>query len=87
MRMPPNNLAIKITGEPSDSAVVNAIHAIRTLDAENLLPEVTTKAVEGLKFNECLPPEMATRVLQRRMADVDGARRVLGEAVKLVSAS
>jgi ATP-dependent Lhr-like helicase len=81
----PNNLAIKIAGEPSDSAIVNTIHAIRALDAETLVPEVTTKAVEGLKFNACLPPELARRVLQRRMADGDAVRRVLAEPAQLVA--
>jgi ATP-dependent helicase Lhr and Lhr-like helicase len=81
----PNNLAIKIAGEPSDSAVVNVIHAIRVLDADTFVPEVTTKALEGLKFSECLPPELARRVLQRRMADIDGVRRVLAEPAQLIA--
>ena len=81
----PNNLAIKIAGESSDSAIVNAIHAIRSLDAERLVPEVTTKALEGLKFSECLPPELATRVLQRRMGDSNAVRRVLAVPAQLVA--
>ena len=81
----PNNLAIKIAGEPSDKAIINAIHAIRALDAETLVPEVTTKALEGLKFSACLPPELASRVLQRRMADSDAVRRVLAEPARLVA--
>ena len=80
----PNNLALKIGSEPSDSAIVNAIHAIRALDAETFVPEVTAKALEGLKFSACLPPELASRVLQRRMADGDAVRRVLAEPVRLV---
>ena len=46
---------------------------------------MTTKALEGLKFSECLPPDLATRVLQRRMADIDAVRRVLAEPVQLVA--
>jgi ATP-dependent Lhr-like helicase len=81
----PNNLAIKIAGERSDSAIVNAIHAIRALDAETFVPEVTQKALEGLKFSACLPPELASRVLQRRMADSDAVRRVLAEPAQLIA--
>jgi ATP-dependent Lhr-like helicase len=81
----PNNLAIKIGGEPSDSAIVNAIQAIRALDAEKLVPNVTTKALEGLKFSACLPPDLATRVLQLRMTDSDAVRRVLAEPAQLVA--
>lgn len=81
----PNNLSIKIAGERSDSAIVNAIHTIRALDAETFVPEVTQKALEGLKFSACLPPELASRVLQRRMADSDAVRRVLAEPAQLVA--
>lgn len=80
----PNNLSIKIAGESSDSAVVDAIHAMRALDAETLAPEVTAKAIDGLKFSACLPPGLAGRVLQRRMTDTDGVRRVLAEPARLV---
>lgn len=80
----PNNLAIKIAGDLSDSAIIDAIHAIRALDEETLVPEVTAKALEGLKFSECLPPELASRVLQRRMTDSDAVRRVLAERARLV---
>lgn len=82
----PNNLAIKIAGESSDSAIANAIHAIRALDAEMLVPEVTAKALDGLKFSACLPTELARQVLQRRMADSGAVRRVLAEPVRLVAA-
>ena len=81
----PNNLALKIGGEPSDSAVANAIHTIRALDAETFRPEVTAKALEGLKFSACLPPELASRVLQRRMTDSDAVRRALAEPARLVT--
>jgi ATP-dependent helicase Lhr and Lhr-like helicase len=81
----PNNLAIKIAGEPSDSAIANSIQAVRALDAETLVPEVTTKALEGLKFSACLPPELARRVLQRRMADSAAVRQVLAAPAQLVA--
>jgi ATP-dependent Lhr-like helicase len=81
----PNNLAIKITGEPSDAAFSGAVHAIRGLDADSFLPEVTTKALDGLKFNACLPPALATRVLQQRMTDREGVRQVLAQPAKLVA--
>lgn len=80
----PNNLAIKVTGEPSDAAFIDAVHAIRGLDADSFLPEVTAKALDGLKFNACLPPELAARVLQQRMTDREGVRRVLAQPAKVV---
>ena len=83
--MTQNNLAIKIAGESSDSAIADAIHAVRALDQETLKPDVTPKALDGLKFSACLPPELATKVLQSRMIDRNAVQRILAEPAKLVS--
>ena len=64
----------------------DAIQTIRKLEPETLVPEVTTEAIEGFKFNDCLPPELAGRVLQLRMTDMDAVRRVLAEPAQLVAA-
>lgn len=46
------------------------------------LPEVSERAVRGLKFAEALPPRLAQATLAARLADEDGARKVLGESVR-----
>lgn len=46
------------------------------------LPEVSERAVRGLKFAEALPPRLAQATLAARLADEDGARRVLGESAR-----
>jgi ATP-dependent Lhr-like helicase len=58
-----------------------------TADAEQrlCLPEVTEKAVEGLKFNTALPERLAIATLAARLADFDGATRILGEPARFVS--
>jgi ATP-dependent Lhr-like helicase len=43
------------------------------------LPEVSQKALAGLKFSAALPPRLATATLAARLADLDGAAEVLGE--------
>lgn len=48
------------------------------------LPEVSERAVRGLKFAEALPPRLAQATLAARLADEDGARTVLGEAARFV---
>ncbi|MFJ3831691.1 DEAD/DEAH box helicase [Streptomyces sp. NPDC090046] len=48
------------------------------------LPEVSERAVRGLKFGEALPPRLAQATLAARVADQDGAYRVLGESVRFV---
>ncbi|MFI7553052.1 DEAD/DEAH box helicase [Micromonospora sediminimaris] len=55
-----------------------------TADAWNrvCLPEVTQKALAGLKFSATLPPHLAAATLAARLADVDSAVAVLKEPVR-----
>ena len=48
---------------------------------------VDEKAIEGFKFSACLPPHLAIEMLQRRLADIEGARLVVGQGVKWVECS
>lgn len=48
------------------------------------LPEVEERALNGLKFSEALPHELATGTLAARLADVDGAWEVLSHPVRFV---
>jgi ATP-dependent helicase Lhr and Lhr-like helicase len=45
----------------------------------DLTPWVTAEAVDGLKFSECLPRSLATKVVTRRLADPESTARALGE--------
>jgi ATP-dependent Lhr-like helicase len=63
-------------------------HAVRVaLDsASGHMPEppVEPEALEGLKFSDCLPSELAYAVLRRRLVDADTWHRVIGEPVVAV---
>jgi ATP-dependent Lhr-like helicase len=51
--------------------------------AERLcLPNVDERALAGLKFGEALPHRLAVATLAARLADLDGAARVLAEPVR-----
>ncbi|HWS38414.1 MAG TPA: helicase-related protein [Actinoplanes sp.] len=58
-----------------------------TADAETrlCLPEVNRKALEGLKFSEALPERLAEATLAARLADLDGAGRILRQPTRFVS--
>ena len=49
-----------------------------TLD---LAPWVAAEAVEGLKFSECLPKELAEQVVTHRLADVESMSRTVSETL------
>jgi ATP-dependent helicase Lhr and Lhr-like helicase len=56
--------------------------------AEGLcLPEPDSKALEGLKFNTALPPQLAERTLAARLADFEGATAVLSRPQRFVTES
>jgi ATP-dependent Lhr-like helicase len=48
------------------------------------LPEVDERALVGLKFNEAFPHHLAIATLSARLADLDGAARVLAETTRFV---
>lgn len=64
--------------------VEQAIGAIRQHNAAEMRPVVDKAAIDGLKFSECLPIELATEMLERRLQDQESTRRVLEEQVRFV---
>jgi ATP-dependent Lhr-like helicase len=58
-----------------------------TADAEQrlCLPEVTEKAVQGLKFNTALPERLAIATLAARLANFNGATQILAQPTRFVS--
>jgi ATP-dependent Lhr-like helicase len=48
------------------------------------LPDVDERALAGLKFGEALPHRLAVATLAARLADLDGAARVLTEPVRFL---
>jgi ATP-dependent Lhr-like helicase len=51
------------------------------IDLTGVRPRVDRRAVEGLKFADLLPPEMAEATLAARIGDVEAARRVLSRGL------
>jgi ATP-dependent Lhr-like helicase len=50
------------------------------------LPHVNEKALEGLKFSAALPERLATATLAARLADLNGAAKVLAENTRFIAA-
>lgn len=51
---------------------------LRSFDSAEIAPRISDEALEGLTFSECLPPERARAVLERRLADPEAVSAVLG---------
>jgi ATP-dependent Lhr-like helicase len=80
----PNNLSLKFSNT-SGAGLLRMIERLRQAQDDTIVPDVTAKALDGLKFSECLPPELASTVLRRRMTDERAVQNVLAEPVRLLA--
>lgn len=64
--------------------VERAIGEIRHRNVTDMRPTVDEAAIDGLKFSECLPVELAVEMLERRLQDPDATRRILEQRVRFL---
>ncbi len=76
---------IDIHSPSSVQEILEAFDALRSLPAEELLPEVNEEALQGLKFSDCLPPELGIRMLQARMSDPAGVQQCLQKEIQVMT--
>lgn len=74
-----NDVSIRIRGD-----VTRDIWSAATRDAGGrlCLPEIDERALDGLKFSDALPIRLAVDTLAARLADLEGAERVLEEPIR-----
>ena len=84
-RVEHDNLSITMDSMFAAEELHSLIEAVRSEDAEEQPVPVSDEAVEQLKFSSCLPPHLATRLLQMRLADHEAVRSSLAEQVRYVS--
>ena len=72
-RVTSDNFSVRFPRGLRDEVIESALIDLRSADFQNLGPPVGEQALAGLKFSECLPPELAAGVVRARLADVPGA--------------
>ena len=80
-----DNLGIEFEQALPLETVRQAIEEMGSGDTSTLLPAVSSEALEGMKFSDCLPPALAIHVLGMRNRDPLAAKHVLREPIRLVS--
>jgi ATP-dependent Lhr-like helicase len=80
-----DSLAIRIDEPVPADELDNAFRAVRSLPIEGLVPVIEPAAVDGLKFSECLPTQLALQELQSRTRDPVGVCAVLHQRIRFVS--
>jgi secreted PhoX family phosphatase len=76
----PDNLTVTLDPSVTVDALREAASAT-DLDEVSLSDTVVPEAIDGLKFSECLPREMAIRVVSARLDDRRNARAALQETI------
>ncbi len=68
----------------STRTIDQAIKSLQSQDVANFRASVDEAALDGLKFSECLPPELALDVLRARLQDIDATRNTVAQPIRLV---
>ncbi len=79
-----NNFTVTVEEENDLNKVERAIEAVRRREAAQMRIAVDVAAIDGLKFSECLPRELATQMLERRLLEPDATRRILDQPLRLI---
>jgi len=83
-RVTSDSLAITFGSSTTWNAVEGALQHLRRRVPEEMRPAVADEAVDGLKFSESVPRELALNMLQNRLLDVAAVRHVLAQSVRVV---
>lgn len=62
--------------------VSEAIDRLKRREVAEMRPSIDEAAIDGLKFSQCLSPELAIQLLQERLKDTNATRQILGQSVR-----
>jgi hypothetical protein len=85
LRVSSSSFGVKFESPPDRGAVERAILGLGEADAPAIVPSVNDSAPDGLKFRECLPPDLATRVVQTRLSETDEVAATLRLPTRIVT--
>ena len=67
--------------------VEQALRALRSYTVGDMHPAVEEKAMKGLKFSECLSPELARHIIETRLCDPSAIESILSGPNRFVVAA
>ena len=65
--------------------IERAIGALRQMDVTKMAPAIEERAIDGLKFSECLPRDIAVHLWKTRIKDPDGIRNLFAAPTRFVT--
>jgi ATP-dependent Lhr-like helicase len=86
-RIGSDNFAVRFPPHAAIDAIASHLGDLVAVDPAQIVPPVSEQALDGLKFSECLPLDLARHVARTRLADVRGTAATLGQATRTVIVS
>ena len=83
-RVTSDNFAVQFPANFDLEVVEQHVRGLADAVPGQITPPASEQALEGLKFSECLPPDLATRVVQARLSDAEGVAQVLERPLRSV---
>ena len=83
-RVQHDSFALTFDSQVKLADVESALEQLRQREIDCLRPAIDERAIEGLKFSECLPMEFALDMLECRLQEPGTTRRILDEHVRFL---
>ena len=80
-RVEHDSLSLSFESTVQFAELHNALNVLRSKTVSEMRPAIDDRAIEGLKFSECLPTALANQMLEARLRDSKAVRETL--ALKL----
>jgi ATP-dependent helicase Lhr and Lhr-like helicase len=77
--------SLRFDASAAADAIEQAIGSMTMMPRDQVAAEVDPAAIDGLKFSQCVPPAMASALLQNRMTDRPAIDAVLTLPVRVVT--
>jgi ATP-dependent Lhr-like helicase len=84
-RLDHDGFSLTFESRLSPDDIRRAVKEIRSLDVESIRPAIDEDAIEGLKFSECLPVQLAIEMLERRLSDTVSTNKTLEQYERYVA--
>ena len=81
-----DSFAIRFPAHLATDAAEGYLRDLVAKDRARIVPPVSDQALEGLKFSECLPPDLAVHVVEARLTDDRGTEDALSRPTRTVIA-
>jgi ATP-dependent Lhr-like helicase len=79
-----DSFSITFESQVSANMIEEALHVLETRNVSTMRPAVEEKAINGLKFSQCLPHDLAVRALEARLCNPSAVIYTLSQPARFI---